>query len=118
METLREIGAGDLPMLTVFNKCDKTEYPYPHSKGHELYISAKAKNNMDALLSALNKQLFAQEHHVKLQLPYEQTAIYAALMKQACILEREDQEEGMYLDALLNEELYQKYQQYIIQLYA
>lgn len=73
---------------------------------------------MDALLSALNKQLFAQEHHVKLQLPYEQTAIYAALMKQACILEREDQEEGMYLDALLNEELYQKYQQYIIQLYA
>ena len=60
METLREIGAGDLPMLTVFNKCDKTEYPYPHSKGHELYISAKAKDNMDALLSALNKQLFAQ----------------------------------------------------------
>lgn len=118
METLREIGAGDIPMLTVFNKCDKTEFHYPHEQGANLYISAKTQGNMEALLAAINKQLFAKEYHVKLQLPYEKTAIYATLMKHACILDREDRDEGMCLDALLNEEQYQKYQHYIMQLYA
>lgn len=118
METLREIGAGDIPMLTIFNKCDKTEFHYPNEQGANLYISAKAQGNMEALLAAINKQLFAKEYHVKLQLPYEKTAIYATLMKYACILDREDQDEGMCLDALLNEEQYQKYQSYVMQLYA
>lgn len=30
-DTLQQINAADIPMITVYNKCDQSQYPYPES---------------------------------------------------------------------------------------
>ena len=110
------IKAADIPMITVYNKCDQSGYQYPQVHAHDLYMSAKEKAGLQELLDLIHSHLYPDEKHVELHIPYQQTGIYSLLMKHAHVISRRDEEDGIHLDAVLSDTLYQKYRNYVISL--
>ena len=50
-----KIGAADIPMLIIYNKCDKTSYTHPQIQNHHLYLCAKDDKEVDYLFKKLQK---------------------------------------------------------------
>lgn len=112
-QTLQEIHASDIPMITVYNKCDQSDYSYPIVHDHEIYMSAKQQVGIEELLELIHRHLYPDEKHVYMILPYAQTAVYSLLMKYAKVISREDKEDGLHLEAILPDAYYQKYKEYV-----
>lgn len=112
-ETLKEIGASHIPMLTIFNKCDKTDFDYPKAKDAELYICANDTSNIDQLISFVNQHLHPDEKEYTLLLPYEKASILSILITNAQIITREDTDEGIKIRAILSEVYANKYKEYV-----
>lgn len=68
LETLKEIGCGDKPILTVYNKADLRA----HSG---LAISATTGLNLDKLLHMLERELIKLKPKTQLLIPYEEVEI-------------------------------------------
>lgn len=61
-EVLTEVGAGNLPQIEVFNKCDLLEEPPPtevdeHGQARRIWLSARNGEGCDQLVAALGKYL-------------------------------------------------------------
>ena len=79
-ETLDEIGAGHIPVISVLNKVDRLDDPerarqaleiYPHS----VAVSALSGYGHQELLSVISEQLFEMFVQVEVRLPYQQGAL-------------------------------------------
>ncbi|MDR1603790.1 MAG: GTPase HflX [Gracilibacteraceae bacterium] len=59
---LAEIGAGDTPILTVYNKCDLAEWPYPRVQGRNIFMAADGTRPAGCaeLLGALRAALWGE----------------------------------------------------------
>jgi GTP-binding protein HflX len=74
-DTLKEIDAGNIPMLTVLNKCDIVENPglllerYPDFKD-SLIISALEKKGLSELTFKFQEQLFERYELLEVKIPY------------------------------------------------
>ncbi|WP_180368995.1 GTPase, partial [Oenococcus oeni] len=53
-KTLRQIGAEQIPMVTIFNKADKAKLSYPERSGEDLIASALDKKSLEAFIDLLN----------------------------------------------------------------
>ncbi len=115
-ETLKKIGASNIPMITIYNKCDQSDYTYPKSASNHIYISAKDDVSITFLLETITNQLFQTQYHATLCIPYEDGAFYSNLIQSCQILQCKYDNEGYCIEANLNEELYQKYKKYITHL--
>lgn len=115
MQTLQELQAAHIPMLIVFNKCDKTEYTYPLLQDHHLYICANDTLCIHALLDEITKQLFQHDIQVRMQIPYPQYNICSHIMHHAQVLFYEEHEDYVTLEAYISKRLYQTYQAYVTQ---
>lgn len=113
MQTLKELNAAHIPMLIIFNKCDKTEYTYPLKQDDHLYICANDTLSINMLLEEITKQLFQHDIQVQMQIPYTQYNICSHIMHHAQILLYEEHEEFVILEAFISKRLYQTYQSYV-----
>lgn len=113
-QTLRTIHAGDIPILHIFNQCDKTQLPYPRRHDQELYISAKDENSIQVLIDTIISCLFPPASEVIMRIPYEKSALYAQILREADIISRDDQEDGMWLEVELPNSLLDKYHDYLM----
>lgn len=117
--TLKEIHAADLPMITVYNKCDKTGhdgYHYPFMKEHEVYISAKQQVGIKELLALIHTHLHPEVLTVHMILPYKEASIYSFLMEYAYVHERSDHEDGIHVNVTLEKQFYEKYKTFVIEI--
>ena len=112
-ETLQEIGASHIPMITVYNKCDQCDFRYPQVSGNDIYMSAKEGIGFDELYQKIHQMLYPNEMKVHMLLPYDQSKCMAELIRKGHILSREDDMHGISLEILLNEDLLKKYDMYI-----
>ena len=69
-ETLCELGAGDKPTLTVYNKCDAVDFPIPVSREDSVYLSAKTGEGSEELLSKLLRLVQDGKKRCLLHIPY------------------------------------------------
>jgi GTP-binding protein HflX len=81
---LGEIGAGDKPMLMVFNKTDKLDGLGAWTRFHERYpqgvaISATTGEGIPSLLAELGSQLRPAREFLELRVPHENAAVIARL---------------------------------------
>ena len=112
MDTLRQIGAADIPMLIIYNKCDKTSYTHPQIQDHHLYLCAKDDKEVDYLIQKITETLFP-EKKVEMFLPYTQYNIYSYLKEHAHILKEKQEEEGISICLYINDRIYKKYKDFI-----
>ncbi len=95
-DLIRELGAGELPRITIFNKCDALEPGDIMPHGDDIVsVSARTGEGLDELLTMIDRMLAKGKRRVLLCIPYEQGAVLDRLYREAQV------EEVRYEDAVL-----------------
>ncbi|MBJ6362653.1 GTPase HflX [Paenibacillus sp. GCM10012307] len=96
-ETLRDLGADHVQELTVYNKSDLTDEPYPRVTENSIYLSAREKYGMNELSAELAKRIFRDFVHCDILVPYDKGQIVAYFNSNADVQATAYEEEGTRL---------------------
>ena len=102
-ETLNTIKAGHLPILRVYNQCDKTDIQYPKAEGDEVYISAIEEDSIMFLLNEIQKHLFPSRMQINISLPYHEGSLLSYIHEHASIQKEEYLDESIELRIEIDE---------------
>ena len=112
---IAELAKPGTPVLECYNKCDLVPDDEIPRGSDKVAISAASGYGLDALREAIETQLGRGKHRVKLLLPYQQGGMVAALHDTAQVLSSEYADNGIQIDAVLDETLFGKLRQYVIE---
>ena len=112
---ISELAKPGTPVLECYNKCDLVpEDEIPRGRGR-IAISAAAGYGVEELKKAVETTLGRGKHHVKLLLPYAMGGMVGTLHDTAKVHASEYTESGIELDAVIDETLFGKLRQYVIE---
>ena len=103
---LKEVGAQDKPVLSVFNKIDKL----PQDSGlleqlraipESVCISAKKKIGLETLLAVITEKLKLKSIEVTLLIPYSESGAAAKLFEEGTVLSQDYEAEGIKITVRL-----------------
>ena len=77
-EVLAQIGAGDIPMVEVYNKSDLLEH-VPQSGTKAVFISAKYGGGLDMLMRVIEEKVKPDLVTCRLHIPYSEGALLAKI---------------------------------------
>ena len=112
---IAELAKPGTPVLECYNKCDLVPDDEIPRGSDKVAISAASGYGLDTLRQAIETQLGRGKHRVKLLLPYQQGGMVAALHDTAQVLSSEYTDNGIQLDAVLDETLFGRLRQYVIE---
>ncbi|WP_029232390.1 GTPase HflX [Butyrivibrio sp. VCB2006] len=122
-DTLAEIGAGDIPIIYVFNKSDLVQneqrgnnqlvMDVPRTIDDRAYICAKNQDSLDALIELIEKKLGAEDTLYEMLLPYSEGGILNMLTEAGKVKNTEYLAEGVKISVLLNPAESNKYASFI-----
>ncbi len=101
LKTLADLGAAEIPVVTVLNKCDKLEENIPENDS-TVKISALKAQGIDRLLEVIAKNLPETAKRMKLLLPYAKGGLTAVIRENGKIFSEEYTENGILVDALVD----------------
>lgn len=105
---INELKCGDIPSLTVFNKCDRL-----HEKGLPgIEVSAVTGEGLDRLTAAISHELESRIIRVRLLIPYNETALVAEIRSRGNIQSEEYTDSGTLLTAAIDRVMYDRVKQY------
>ena len=114
--TLKEIGAENIPVIYVFNKCDKVnDTKLPYVDGNKVYISAKNNIGINELIKVISSNIFREYVTCKMQIPFERGDIVSYLKGKYNFISIEYTNDGTLIEICLSQKDYGKYKQYIIE---
>ncbi|WP_035783548.1 GTPase HflX [Butyrivibrio sp. MC2021] len=123
-ETLAEIGAGDIPVIYVFNKSDIVQkeqeegsqlvMEVPRSMDDRTYICAKDTDSLEELISVIERKLSEGLTDHELLLPYSEGGILNILTQAGKVSSSEYLPEGIKIIARLTPGDYSKYSKYAV----
>jgi GTP-binding protein HflX len=101
-QTLQEIDAGELPVVTALNKVDllasDEEVPYDiDDYDRAVPISAKRGQGIDALLATLENELYGDPEAIEVRLPYKQGRLINLFHKYGNVHESRHYEDSVVL---------------------
>lgn len=111
---LTEIGVKNTPMITAYNKADKSERHYPQIEGSGILYSAIDPESIKLLANLITKRVFANYQQVNLLLPISAGKPLADLHENAQIIAENYRADGVHITARLAPEKQQQFQNYII----
>lgn len=117
-EVLNELGVVTKETILVLNKIDKaTEEQMTLIKetigNNELIeISAKEKTNLEELLNLIEEKLPYNYRKIEYLIPYEKGDVQSFLHRNARVIEEEYKDNGTYMVAEVDDEVYNKTQEY------
>lgn len=111
---LSEIGVKDVPMITAYNKADKTERNYPQIEGSGILYSATDSESIKLLAQLITKRVFASYQKVNLVVPLADGKALANLHEYAQIILEEYKTDGVHVTARLAPEKQAQFHQYIV----
>lgn len=117
---LEELGAKDKDTILVLNKVDKASKEQLEKIKEEvcyediIEISAKEGLNLDKLLELIEEKLPYKYKKAEYIIPYAKGDVVSFLHRNGRILEEEYKDEGTYLIAEVDDEVYNKSKDYVI----
>ena len=112
-ETLRELEAGHIPKIVVYNKADKCEMTeLPRKRGDHIYMAAGTGCGMEELLELIKEKVYANLVGRSFLIPYDRGEISAYFMENADVLEQEYRENGVYIRLKCHPQDAEKYKMY------
>jgi GTP-binding protein HflX len=111
-ETLKELEIGDIPMIYVYNKCDKwlqrengakTPSSLPAEQEDQIFISCKEAgeglflNDMPRLLQKIQDHLYKEQESAVFFIPYQAGREVSYLREHTSVLSHKYEEEGVRL---------------------
>ena len=112
-ETLKQIGAGDIPVIYVYNKIDLTESGEPVVRDDSIYISARGKDGLEELIQLISKKIFRQYVDCRMLIPYGQGNIVSYFNENARIKSVNYRSKGVLLDMECKESDFKSYEQFV-----
>lgn len=107
LELLKELGCEGIPVVTVFNKCDKVPYINElDTSGEAVKISAKNGTGIDSLLATIQKALPENSVRCRLLLPFDKAGLVNTIRQEGRIFSEDYTAEGIVLDALVDIKVY------------
>jgi GTP-binding protein HflX len=106
LDTLAEIEADHIPMLTVLNKIDRLSEPDSANQSLEGFedtvaISALTGQGMEPLLAAIHRKLFEAYELVQVELPHQEGALIAMFHEQGQVEHIEHTRHGQVITGRL-----------------
>ena len=119
-ETLVEIGAGDIPMITAFNKIDLLKDPEAAIDTLEGFsntypISAVTGQGLEELLSAIEAELFETYVEIEVDIPYQEGQLISLLHENGQVLETINGELGTNIKGLIPRRHLYQFEPYLIE---
>lgn len=111
---LAEIGVKNTPMITAYNKADKSERSYLQIEGNGILYSATDPESIKTLANLIIKRVFANYHQVNLLLPLSAGKPLADLHENAQIIKEDYRSDGVYITARLAPEKQSQFQDYLL----
>lgn len=97
-ETLRELGAGDIPRIVVYNKADRCpEVSIPKRGESRIYLSAAGGIGLEELTDMIKEVVYAAHEDTCFLVPYDKGNVVSYFMEHATVLEQEYRESGVWL---------------------
>ena len=122
-KTLSEIGAGDIPVIYVFNKSDIVRQQQeednmlvmdvPRIRDDRIYICARDDDSLEELVTLIEKKLGEQETECELLLPYNEGGTLSLLTERGVVKSTEYLPEGIKITATLTAPDINKYAAYM-----
>lgn len=113
LRTLAELGAAEIPVVTVLNKCDLIDESIPEDD-KTVKISAKRGEGIDRLLKVVAANLPESARRMKLLLPYDKAGLGAKLRENGRVFSEEYTENGVLVDALVDKLLIKQMSEYSV----
>jgi len=118
LETLEELGTGEIPILTIYNKIDlldetALEELKENANPHALFISAKEKLGFEALAEAIASGIVQNFKHLTVLLPFSEGKLVSIFHEKGHVETLEHLEEGVSITGLLPIELLSFFEPYI-----
>lgn len=115
---LEELGAGDIPRLLVYNKCDLAASYDPETyntdPSHRVFLSAKDGRGLDDLLAAISALLHEGKREVTLLIPYDRAGLLNRLRGECHFLEEPAYlDTGIAVKAMLDSKNFGKFSEFI-----
>lgn len=99
---LDEIGVKNTPMITAYNKADKSERNYPQIEGSGILYSAIDTKSIATLADLITKHIFSSYKQINLLLPLSAGKILFYLHENAQVLKENYQNDGIHVVARLS----------------
>ncbi len=115
-DTLRDLEAGHIPVLFVFNKAERV-YPIeqlPKVIDNRVYMSAKSKIGLKELVNIMTELLSVSDVSCTMRIPYDAGSITSYLLEHAAVISTSYEPEGVVLTLRLRKPDYEKYKKYCI----
>lgn len=114
-ETLAELDAGGIPIVTVYNKADKCEeIEYPRVVGeNRIYISAKEASSVEMLVDFIINKIYEDYVPAEFLIPYEKGNVVSYFMENAQVTGQEYLPEGTKIAVKCHKGDKNKYAEYL-----
>ena len=121
-ETLRELGADNIPTIYVYNKADKL-YDIDSlprvvdiNLSTNIYMSAKHEIGIEELIRAIDEVAYGKLVVCEMLIPYNKGNVLSYFIEEANVLMREHRNEGTYIKVECEEKQREKYREYVVEL--
>ena len=122
LDTLNKLNAGQKPRIFVFNKADKADADtvealkrFKSGESECVFISALTGEGIESLTIALENVIRKQKRKVKFRFMLSDGALLNAVYREADSVETEYLTDAIICDAVVDEKLYGKLSEYIIE---
>ncbi|HNX45762.1 MAG TPA: GTPase HflX [Anaerolineaceae bacterium] len=119
LETLSNIGAGNIPVITVYNKIDRLDeetmdFVLPLLEPQPFLISALNGTGLDKLVDSISEQLYARYERVTVMLPYEHGNLVSIFHEKGHVNTVEHLPQGIRISGLLPREIVTQFGAYLV----
>ena len=117
-ELLSELGAADIPVVSVMNKSDLLyDADSVMTLGDSVFISALHGNGIDALLAAIDRALPPDRRRCVFLFPYDDMSPSSLVREDSTVFGEEYTENGLKIDALCSVKIANKFSKYVSETY-
>ena len=112
-ETLKELGAADIPMLVVYNKAEEKMEDLPRVRDEQIYMSAVNSIGIKELVELIKENVYADNQDVCFLFPYEKGNLVSYFMENSTVISQEYLENGVRLVVNCHKGDVDKYNEYL-----
>ena len=110
LETLQEIGAAEIPIMTVYNKIDllssdQIKELQKISEPNSVFISALTGEGLSELDDAIATGIYQTFVHVKVKLPYREGSLVSMIHEKGHVRDIQHLEDGILIDGMIPRQL-------------
>ncbi|SDD49065.1 GTP-binding protein HflX [Paenibacillus sp. UNCCL117] len=115
-DTLKQLGADQIPMIYAYNKADLTEYAFPQTEENRVYLSARLGQGIEELTGLIRDRIFQGYVQCEIIIPYDQGRLVSYFNEHALVHATSYEENGTKLELECKAADLEKYKDALIRL--